>query len=255
MKILLSNDDGIKADGLRALVDGLSGGQDEIVVSAPATERSASSHSITLGENLRVELFSFPDRREFAVHGTPADSVKFAVAEIKNFVPDLVISGINHGANTGISVYYSGTISAAREAYINRYSAIAVSLCSRDFRDFSASVSAVKMLIEGFRSGFFPPHLFLNVNVPPLRSDQLKGIKITKQADSRFIEEFIKESEHDGKRIYRLAGEMELLEPDGTSDEEAVHTGFVSVTPLKLDLTRYEVFDVLNKWLLQGDEK
>src|SRR3989338_7923022 len=132
MKILLTNDDGIKAPGLRALIEGMPHDV-QVCVVAPPTKRSASSHSISLGQKLRVEEFVAAGIRQYAVHGTPVDCVKFAVAEIKDFVPQLIISGVNQGGNTGVSVYYSGTISAAREGLINGIPAVAVFLCSRSF--------------------------------------------------------------------------------------------------------------------------
>ncbi|MBI3306285.1 MAG: 5'/3'-nucleotidase SurE [Candidatus Omnitrophica bacterium] len=248
MNILLTNDDGIHAPGLCALVAGMPAGVNVVVV-APATERSACSHSISLGQKLRVEENLKKRIPEYAVHGTPADCIKFAISELSHFIPSLVISGINQGANTGISVYYSGTISGAREALINGIPAMAVSLCSRTFQDFSASVAVVSMLIEGYRLPLFPRHMMLNVNIPPLPVSEIDGVKITKQAASRFIEEFVKEEAHDGKQIYTLAGEIELMDPDGTSDEEAVSNGFVSVTPLKLDVTDYEAIHTLKYWM------
>jgi 5'-nucleotidase len=254
MKILITNDDGIHAPGIRALVEAVPRGM-EVVVAAPATERSASSHSITLGQKLRVEEFDAEGIRNFAVHGTPADSVKFAVAAIEGFSPDIVISGINQGANTGISVYYSGTISAAREGFINRVPAIAVSLCSRSFQDFSSCIEISRRLLDGYAAGKFPKNVMLNVNVPPLSWDRIRGIKITKQANSRFIEEFIPEKEHDGKKVFSLAGEIEVIDPDGTSDEEAVTHGYISITPLKIDLTEHKAIPIFETWVRESGIK
>ena len=248
MNIIYTNDDGIQAPGIRALVSAVPQGVNPIVV-APASERSACGHSISLGQKLRVEEYRLKGIPHFMVHGTPADCVKFAVSELREFAPDLIVSGVNHGANTGVSVYYSGTISAAREGLINRVPSMALSLCSRDFQDFGPSVWAANLLIEGHRSKVFPPDILLNVNIPPLTADQIRGIKITKQASSRFIEEFVKEKEHEGKRVYSLAGEIELIDPDGTSDEEAVLEGYISLTPLKLDVTAYHAMRVFENWL------
>ncbi len=244
MKILLTNDDGIKAKGIEALQRAF---QDscEIIVAAPANEKSASSHSISLGQKMRVEEFFKGPVKQFAIHGTPADCVKFAISELKDFRPDLILSGINQGANTGVSVYYSGTISAAREGLINRIPSMAISLCSKTSADFSACVQVTKILVEKFNAGLIPHHLLLNVNVPACPLEQILGIRVTKQAASHFIEEFIREKEHDGKRVYSLAGEIELYDADGKSDEEAVLKGFVSVTPLRLDLTDYDAISAL----------
>jgi len=248
MNILLTNDDGIKAPGLRALIVGMPEGV-KICVAAPATERSASSHSISLGQQLRVEEVGSGGLRQYAIHGTPADCVKFALSELRDFSPDLIISGINQGSNTGVSVYYSGTISAAREGLINGIPAMAVSLCSRTFQDFTASVAITRRLVEGYKAGVISPRALLNVNVPPLTPAEISGVKITKQAASRFIEEFVTEEQHDGKKVYTLAGEIELMDPDGTSDEECVCEGFISVTPLKLDMTDYAAMNGLKTWL------
>lgn len=251
MNILLTNDDGIKAPGLRALLHTLPAGA-RAVIAAPANERSACSHSISLGQKLRIEETLHQGIREWAVHGTPADCVKVVLSELKDFVPDLIISGINQGANTGVSVYYSGTISAAREGLINRVPSMAVSLCSRTSQDFEASRQIVCRLIEGYACGLFPLDVLLNVNVPALAAQEIRGVRITKQAASRFLEEFLPEEQHDGKKVYTLAGEIELMDPDGTSDEEAVANGFISITPLKLDVTDYPSIPVFERWLDLG---
>jgi len=248
MKILLTNDDGIEAQGIQAL-KAFFKGRHEIVLAAPADERSATSHSISLGKDLRVRDYVKDGIPHFAVHGMPVDCVKFALSEIQGFRPDLVISGINHGANTGVSVYYSGTISAAREAMINRVPAMAVSLCSREFRDFTASAEIMGQLVEGFIEGAFPKDVLLSVNVPGVLPDLIRGVKITKQADSRFIEEFIYKSSKLGEKIYQLAGEIEIDETDGTSDEEAVLENYISITPLRIDLTEPLAIPPLEKWL------
>ena len=248
MNILLTNDDGIHAPGLKALCQSLPQGVRAMVV-APETERSACGHSISLGQKLRVKEFVRQGIRHYAVNGTPADCIKFALYEFKHFVPNLVVSGINQGANTGVSVYYSGTISAAREGLINRIPSIAVSLCSRESHDFGPSKAVLGLLIDGYVQGKFPRDILLNVNVPALAQEGIRGVKITKQASSRFIEEFILKTQSDGQKIYTLAGKMELYNPDGTSDEEAVSQGFISVTSLKLDLTDYEGMAFFRKWM------
>ncbi len=248
MRVLLTNDDGVHARGLRVLAAALRQ-ETEVVIAAPSNEKSASSHSISLGQKLRVEEFIMDGIRTFSVHGTPADCVKFALSEIKGFVPDLVVSGINPGANTGVSVYYSGTISAAREASINRIPAMAVSLCSKTSDDFDPSVQVVLQLVRGYAFRNFSNEILLSVNIPALSAAEIKGIRLTKQAASRFVEEFVTEKDHEGKKVYSLAGAIELYDPDGTSDEEAVAEGFVSITPLKLDMTDYAALKLLQDWI------
>lgn len=248
MKILLTNDDGIEAPGLRALVEALEG-EHECLVAAPAKEKSASSHAVSLGQKLIIEEHH---TTRYAVHGNPADCVKFALSEIEGFRPDLLIAGINPGRNTGVSVYYSGTISAAREGLINRVPAMAVSICRGErpiapILGFAASFC--KSLIEGYEAKIFPTDILLNVNLPNLPPSEIRGIKIARQAPSRFIEEFVSEVVEEKNRIYTLAGEIEVFDPDGTSDEEVVLGGYIAITPLKLDLTEYSAMPLLEKWL------
>lgn len=247
MKILLTNDDGIEAAGLQALVHELEKDHD-CLVAAPAGERSASSHSISLAQKLIIEEHS---PRRFAIHGTPVDCVKLALSELKHFQPDLLISGINPGPNTGVSVYYSGTISAAREGLINRIPSMAVSIRSRTPRDFSFAASFCHTLLEGHENGIFPRDVFLNINIPDLAESEIRGVKIARQAPSRFVEEFIAEDAANHHRTYRLAGEIYVFGPDGTTDEEVVSEGFIAITPLKLDLTCYSTVPILEKWLEQ----
>ncbi|MBI4115851.1 MAG: 5'/3'-nucleotidase SurE [Candidatus Omnitrophica bacterium] len=249
MKILLTNDDGIEAPGLEALIQELEK-EHECLVVAPAKERSASSHSISLGQKLVIEKRG-EDR--FAVHGMPADCVKFALSELKDFQPELLVSGINPGPNTGVSVYYSGTISAAREGLINRLPAMAVSIRSKTPNDFTFTAFFTRMIVQGYEHSVFPGDIFLNVNVPDLPESEIKGIKVARQAPSRFIEEFVQEHASDDQRIYSLAGEIQVFDPDGTTDEEVVREGFIAITPLKLDLTDYSTIPIVEKWLRERE--
>ncbi|MBN1687952.1 MAG: 5'/3'-nucleotidase SurE [Candidatus Omnitrophica bacterium] len=253
MKILLTNDDGIQAPGIEALAQGLKGSA-EVLLVAPKNEKSASSHSISLRQKLRIKEFEISGLRHFSVEGTPADCVKFALSEIPDFRPDLVISGINHGTNTGVSVYYSGTISAARESLINRIPAVAMSLCSPTFSDFSVGVDLAKKIATGYEQGSLPRGIMLNINIPPVPGNEIKGIRVTKQASSRFIEEFISHGLHEGDKIYTLAGQIEVDDADGSSDEEAIIEKYISITPLKLDLTDYDAMKPVENWLKQFKE-
>lgn len=248
MNIILTNDDGIEATGIRELISGLRDVANLVVV-APAFEKSATSHSISLNAKLRVLEFEENGIKHYSVDGTPADCVKFAVAELLDFEPDLIISGINQGSNTGISVYYSGTVSAAREGFINGIPAIAVSLCSREFSDFRVSVNIARRLAQAFDQGEFSKDTFLSVNVPPLKPDQIRGVKVAKQAHSRFVEEFVKEQNFEKQKVYSLAGEIKLFNMDGSSDEEVIREGYIAITPLKLDSTDYEVMEIVGNWL------
>lgn len=245
MKILLTNDDGIEAPGLQGLVHALEEAHDCFVV-APAGEQSASGHAISLGKKLIIEE-KVP--RRIAVHGTPVDCVKFALSELKDFRPDLLVSGINPGPNTGVSVYYSGTISAARESLINRVPSMAISVGSKTATDFSYAASVARSLVEGYEEGVFPLDVFLNVNIPNLPESEIRGIRVVRQAPSRFIEEFIQEEASKNQKTYVLAGEIEVFDPDGTTDQEVLSEGFIALTPLKLDLTDYDSMPIFEKWI------
>ena len=249
VKILLTNDDGIEAPGLTALWTALRE-EHECLVVAPASEKSASSHSISLGQKLVIEERG---PRQFAVYGTPADCVKFALSEIKDFRPDLLVAGINPGPNTGVSVYYSGTISAAREGLINRIPGMAISIASRTPTSFSFAASFAALLLEGYEEGIFPPGILLNVNLPPFPEAEIRGVKIARQASSRFVEEFIKESSNGHRRVYRLAGEIEIFDPDGTTDEEVLAQGYIVMTPLQLDVTDYSAMPLLENWMKEKE--
>ena len=250
MKILLTNDDGIDAPGLQELFRALNPSHECLVV-APASEKSASSHSVSLGQKLIIE-----ERRKnnFAVYGTPADCVKFALSQLEDFRADLLISGINPGPNTGVSVFYSGTISAAREGLINHIPSIAVSLGSKASTDFSTAAAFIVSILKGSKKAPFSPGILLNINIPALPRSQIRGIKVARQAHSRFIEEFVLEDRTDRKRVYTLAGEIEVCDPDGTTDEEVLCEGYISITPLKLDLTDYSQMPILEQWIRQKEE-
>ncbi len=251
MKIIITNDDGLFAPGLTKLVARLSRDH-EILVAGPHRERSATSHSVTIHERILVREEKIQKNLAiYEVEGTPADCVKWAVTE-SGFKPDWIVSGVNRGANTGISVYYSGTVAAAREGVINGIPSLAVSLCSKTFEDFEPATELTAKLLNYFgkREGIVP--LLLNVSVPPLPLNEIKGFKLAKQAYSRFVEEFLhfepSQLEKESKtRLYQLAGGIHLLAPDGTSDEELMRSGWAALTPLSIDQTDYNQLDSLRK--------
>ena len=251
MKIIITNDDGIHSRGLITLVERL-GRDHDILVAGPDSERSATSHSVTIHEPIVVrEVKKGAGLEVYAVQGTPADCVKWAVSE-SGFKADWVVSGVNRGANTGISVYYSGTVAAAREGAINGISSLAVSLCGRDFEDFQPAIEIAAKVIDHFglsRSENGAAWLF-NLSIPPCAQNEMKGIQLAKQAHSKFIEEFIRfepdqlEKESHA-RHYQLAGGIHLSSPDGTSDEELMREGWAALTPLSIDQTDYSVLEKL----------
>ncbi len=255
MRILLTNDDGIFAPGLLALVDAFRDKEDCLVVS-PAVECSAKGHSITLYQHISVQEVDLgKGLRGYAIDGTPADCVKFAVSELSRQKPiDLIISGINPGLNSGVSVYYSGTVSAAREGLINGIPGFAVSQARAESYNFSFAVELVRELVDGYRTKALPKDTFLNVNIPLFSGDKPRGVKVAKQAESRFVEWFeaMESKEKDLKKSYFIYGDLQVLNPDGTSCEELLRQGFASITPLKLDLTHYERMANVQKWLEQS---
>ena len=244
MKILLTNDDGIEAVGLRALWESIPESV-ETFIAAPRWPSSASGHSISLRRSIRASEVKWDKKKTaYAIEGTPVDCVKFAFAKLK-FQPDIVFSGVNLGPNTGVSVFYSGTVSAAREGLFTGVPALAISMASHSCDDFKPAIQFIRRFVEYHKTHPLPRDVMLNVNVPvrPLRS--IKGVKITRQAPSRFVEKYLAGAE---LGTYELSGDIELLEPDGTSDEEAVAEGFISITPLHIDLTAYHEMQFLKRW-------
>lgn len=251
MKIIITNDDGLYAPGLNRLVERLK--QDhEILVAGPHCERSATSHSVTIHERILVrELKTEKNLSVFEVEGTPADCVKWAVTE-SGFKPDWIVSGVNRGANTGISLYYSGTVAAAREGVINGFPSLAVSLCSKTYEDFSPSTECTAKVLDYFGKQVGKAPLLLNLSIPPRNLSEIKGIQLAPQARSRFVEEFMRfepsQLEKESKtKSYQLVGGIKLLNPDGTSDEELMREGWATLTPLSIDQTDYKVLDLLRE--------
>jgi len=239
--ILLCNDDGIHAPGISVLHKAVRHLGDLRVV-APDVERSAAGHAITLSEPIKstpVEkngLF-FGD----AIGGTPADCIKLSVcALMKEAPPDLVLSGINLGSNTGISVIYSGTVSAATESVILGIPGVAFSLCTYVDPQWEMAEWVVAELIEKLIKNPLPPGILLNVNLPNLPYEKIKGIRITRMGRSRFIEEFHKRLDPQGRTYYWLDGALEVHDEGDDVDIHAVRDGYVSITPIHLDFTAHE---------------
>lgn len=248
MKILLTNDDGIHAEGLRILRKHLER-KHECVVVAPLSQRSAIGHAITLGEVIEIEEVKKGGRfYGYGVLGTPADCVKFALCKLfkAKRLPDLIISGINRGPNAGVSIFYSGTVSAAREGLIAGISSMAISVADFDGGDYCAAARLAGRLAGLYGKGIIPPDIMLNVNMPyRKKTSRSQSVRVTKQAVSRFMERFIKKGTSHARRRYMLAGEIVMLHSDGFSDQEAIDEGYISVTPLKLDLTDRSAMRVL----------
>lgn len=248
MRYLLTNDDGIYARGLSALYEELSKDADCLIV-APEVEQSAVGHAITLFRPLMVRRAERNGRfLGYAVAGTPADCVKIGVKELCQPI-DLVISGINKGANVGINVLYSGTVSAATEAIILGIPSFAISLDTNHDADFSVAARfARKMASFIVNSGPFDG-VALNVNVPALPEEEIKGIAVTRQGQARLMESFDRRTDPRDNIYYWLAGQTQFPvaeEPD--SDARALQMGKISITPLHFDLTRHDAMtDLANK--------
>ena len=236
MIILVSNDDGIHSEGIRALEEALAA-IGEIYTVAPDREQSAVSHSLTLHRPLRIEEIA---PRRFAVNGTPTDCVNLAVKGFLPVRPHLVVSGINKGANLGDDVTYSGTVSAAIESSLLGIPAIAVSLVSKGMTyhfgpaaEFAA-ILAAEVIAQGM-----PPDTLLNVNVPSLPRQEIKGYRLTRQGKRRYAETIEVRIDPRGKKYYWIGGDDLGFDPDEGTDCVAVQEGFISVTPLLVDLTNY----------------
>jgi 5'-nucleotidase len=237
--ILLTNDDGIHAEGLRYLLTAAEKiGQVSIV--APETEQSAVGHSITLYDPIKAhEITRSGIFYGYGISGTPADSVKLALYSLLPRRPDLVISGINNGANLGINVLYSGTVSAATEAAILGVPSMAVSIDAKKEPPFEWALPHVQTLARWVINNGLPHGVALNINVPALPPDRIKGFKVTKQGLSQFSESFERREDPRGNRYYWLSGQAAAGETDERIDIVAVKAGYISITPLYYDLTAH----------------
>ena len=248
--ILVTNDDGITAPGIRALIDVMSKIGDVLVV-APDKPQSAMGHAITINSTLYLNKISAEDAAvtEYSCSGTPVDCVKLAVNEILKKKPDLCVSGVNHGSNSSINVIYSGTMSAAVEAGIEGVPAIGFSLLDYDWNaDFETIKPFIeKITLEALENGI-PKDVVLNVNFPKLKKDAIKGIKICRQAKAIWAEKFDKRVTPQGKDYYWLAGEFINQDKGQDTDEWALANGFISVVPVQFDLTAHHSIQELNTW-------
>lgn len=247
--ILVTNDDGITAPGIRTLVN-LMKELGEVVVVAPDSPQSGMGHAITIGNTLRLykaDVFEGIDA--YKCSGTPADCVKLA----KHFVlkdrkPDLVVSGINHGSNTSISVLYSGTMSAAIEGAIEGMPAIGFSLCDYDPEaDFSHTHEWVTKIAEQVLKNGLPKATALNVNFPPKRNANVKGIKVCRQARAKWQEDFDERFDPNGRRYFWLAGNFVNFDKGEDNDEWAIANNYVSLVPVQFDMTAHHAISEINK--------
>jgi 5'-nucleotidase len=248
--ILITNDDGITAPGIRTLIEVMTQLGDVIVV-APDKPQSAMGHAITVNNTLYLNKISKENDvvTEYSCSGTPADCVKIAVSEILHQKPDLCVSGINHGSNSSINVIYSGTMSAAVEAGIEGIPSIGFSLCDYSWNaNFDAIKNYVKKIAEEVLKNKLPDGVILNVNFPKLEEKDIKGIKICRQAKAIWEERFDKRQTPMGKDYYWLTGEFINHDKGEDTDEFALANGFVSIVPVQYDLTAHHAIQQLNNW-------
>jgi 5'-nucleotidase len=245
--ILITNDDGVSAPGIRALIAVMSEIGDVIVV-APDKPQSAMGHAITINNTLHLNKISKDTDAimEYSCSGTPVDCVKIAVHEILKRKPDLCVSGINHGSNSSINVIYSGTMSAAVEAGIEGIQAIGFSLLDYDWdADFDQIKSYIKNITLEVLNKKLPEGVILNVNFPKLKEKEIKGIKICRQANAIWMEKFDKRKTPQGKDYYWLTGEFVNQDKGEDTDEWALANGFVSIVPVQFDLTAHHAIQNL----------
>ena len=252
--VLISNDDGIDAPGILALVLEMKKIASVTVV-APDRQQSAVGHAITMNYPLRA--VPFRKNGEFfgyAVDGTPADAVKLGVRFLLKQKPDLLISGINHGSNTAINILYSGTVSAATEGTVLGIPSIAVSLTTHDQADFSYAAKFAARLAGRVVAEGLPQGTLLNVNVPAVPEEKISGVRVTRQGNSSWEDTFDVRRDPAGREYFWLTGSMAIRDTDPETDQIAVRDNFISVTPIHYELTDRALLERMKQWSL-GDLK
>ena len=243
MQLLISNDDGVHAEGLSYLVQELE--QDhQVTVIAPVRDLSGASNSLTLSRPVRV----IPQKNGFfGIDGTPADCVHLGINGVLDIEPDMVVSGINHGANLGDDVLYSGTVAAAMEGRYLAHHAMAVSLVGKVH--FLTAAKVARQLMKGIRQLNLPPRCIINVNVPDLPYDQIKGVKVTRLGSRELGGAAIDAQDPRGHQCYWIGPVGKVKDGDTGTDFHAIEHGYVSITPLSPDMACHETFDRVTDWL------
>lgn len=249
--ILVTNDDGINAPGIRALIEVMNDIGDVCVV-APDSPQSGMGHAITINDAVyynHIKVGNDNPQLEYSCSGTPVDCVKLAVNEVLKQKPDLCVSGINHGSNSSINVIYSGTMSAAVEAGTLGIPAIGFSLLDFSLEaDFNPSKKIVKAIaLQTLKNGL-PKGVVLNVNIPKLNSSEIRGIKVCRQANAHWEEKFDKRTNPLGRDYFWLTGKFVNEDKGKDTDEWALEQGYVSVVPVQFDLTAHHAINELNSW-------
>lgn len=244
--ILVTNDDGVSAPGITFLVS-VAAEFGNVYVVAPDKPQSGMGHAITINSTIRLSRSRFhaDAREEYNCTGTPVDCVKMAVNKLLPRKPDLVLSGINHGSNSSINVIYSGTMSAAIEGALESAASIGFSLCDYGIdADFEPTREFVRQIIGNVLGTGMPKGVCLNVNFPKLKADEIKGLKVCRQAKANWVEEFDERHDPYGRPYYWLTGKFMNFEPESTdTDEWALQNGYVSIVPIQHDLTAHAQLD------------
>ena len=248
--ILVTNDDGINAPGIRTLISVIKDIGDVIVV-APDSPQSGMGHAITINSTLHSSRITPKNSEiiEYSCSGTPADCVKLAINELMPRKPDLCVSGINHGSNSSINVIYSGTMSAAIEAGIEGVPAIGFSLLDYSWNaDFSQSKDFIRKITLNALDNGIPKGVVLNVNIPAVKKSDIKGFKICRQAMAYWVEEFDKRKNPLGQEYYWLTGKFVNKDQGEDTDEWALKNNYISIVPVEFDLTAHHAIKGLNEW-------
>ncbi|MGB7413085.1 MAG: 5'/3'-nucleotidase SurE [Thermosynechococcaceae cyanobacterium] len=261
MKLLVGNDDGIFAPGIKALVNALAIANHEVTVVCPDRERSATGHGLTIHQPIRAEIMDsifLPQVKAWACSGTPSDCIKLALGALLDHPPDLVLSGINQGANLGTDVLYSGTVSAAMEGAIEGIMSIAFSLTSFKTQDFEPAAQFACALVDHLQQQPLTESILLNVNVPAVPAAEIAGVTLTRQGIRRYQDLFEKRIDPRGKTYYWLAGEViediedvDTAHPQLMTDVQANRKNLISITPLQYNLTCLSHIEKLPQWVEQ----
>jgi 5'-nucleotidase len=254
--ILITNDDGYFAPGIRALIEVMRGIGNVIVV-APDQPMSGTGHAITVRNPLRLHLIKEEENyREYSCNGTPVDCVKLGEQVVLKSKPDLMVSGINHGSNASINIVYSGTMAAVLESAIGSVPSIGFSLLDYSHHaDFSNCKPIVKLLAEKVLANGLPDGVCLNVNIPAVNGSEIKGIKVCRQGRSKWVEEFDTRTDPHKRDYHWLTGYFEKLEENEETDMWALENNYVSVVPVHFDLTAHYALATLKQWNLDAEKE
>jgi 5'-nucleotidase len=244
VRILLTNDDGFRAAGIQRLREALAPLGRTMVV-APEREQSAASHALTLTSPLRI---NWVDEDTISVDGTPTDCVLLAMRGLLDVRPDILVSGMNHGPNLGDDVTYSGTVAAAFEGTLLGLPSVAISVNSWQDCNFDAGAAFAPKIVEQVLTRGLPNGALLNVNVPSLPADAIKGVKVTKLGKRLYRDAVVKQTDPRGRDYYWIGGKAPVWFPGEETDFDAVQQGIVSITPLHLDLTDYKAIESIRSW-------